>query len=397
MTKQAPALLLILTSLLLSNIPNRSDAHAQKLSSVPIDIQIPFAPTPVKANGKFHLFYELHITNFRSRSLELTRVEVSGDNGASPLASYTGAELTSRLARPGTTDVADQRIIGGGLRAVMFLQITFEREADLPRSLHHRLFFTPADPKLDGTERVVEGARVVVQQPKPLVLSPPLRGERWLATDALSNDSTHRRTLLPVNGKARIAQRFAIDWSRIGPDGQAFHGDPSKNANWYPYGAEVLAVADAVVVDVKDGIPENDPTADEKAIPITIETAPGNYIIIDLGDGHFAFYAHLQTNSLRVKVSDKVRRGQTLALLGNSGNADAPHLHFHVTNGNSPLGAEGIPYVFASFEVLGVIESLKVLVNGEGWKATPRAKADKRRFELPIRYAVVSFPYSRGQ
>jgi murein DD-endopeptidase len=392
MTKQFAILLLIIASLLVSNVPSSGSAHAQKLSAVPVDLQIPLAPTPVKANGKFHLFYELHITNFRSRSLELTRVEVIGDNEAKPLASYRNAELQSRLARPGTMDTADKRIIGGGMRAVMFLQITVEREAELPRSLHHRLFFTPDDPKLDSAERVVDGARVIVQRSKPLVLSPPLRGDRWLATDALANDSTHRRTLLVVNGNARIAQRFAIDWSRIGADGQAFHGDPSKNANWYPYGAEVLAVANAVVVDVKDGIPENDPTADEKAVPITIESAPGNYIILDLGDGHFAFYAHLQPNSFRVKLGDKVRRGQALALLGNSGNADAPHLHFHLTNGNSPLGAEGVPYVFSSFEVLGVIDSLKVLVNGEGWKPTPGAKVDKRRFELPIRYAVISFP-----
>ncbi len=392
MTKQFAILLLIIASLLVSNVPSSGSAHAQKLSAVPVDLQIPLAPTPVKANGKFHLFYELHITNFRSRSLELTRVEVIGDNEAKPLASYRNAELQSRLARPGTMDTADKRIIGGGMRAVMFLQITVEREAELPRSLHHRLFFTPDDPKLDSAERVVDGARVIVQRSKPLVLSPPLRGDRWLATDALANDSTHRRTLLVVNGNARIAQRFAIDWSRIGADGQAFHGDPSKNANWYPYGAEVLAVANAVVVDVKDGIPENDPTADEKAVPITIESAPGNYIILDLGNGHFAFYAHLQPNSFRVKLGDKVRRGQALALLGNSGNADAPHLHFHLTNGNSPLGAEGVPYVFSSFEVLGVIDSLKVLVNGEGWKPTPGAKVDKRRFELPIRYAVISFP-----
>ena len=36
---------------------------AQKLSAVPVDLEIPIAPTPVKANGRVHLFYELHITN----------------------------------------------------------------------------------------------------------------------------------------------------------------------------------------------------------------------------------------------------------------------------------------------------------------------------------------------
>jgi len=99
----------------------------------------------------------------------------------------------------------------------------------------------------------------------------------------LSNTNSHRRTMVVVNGKARIAQRFATDWTRIGADGLAFRGDPSKNANWSAYGAEVLAVATATVVDVKDGIPQNDPTADKKAVPITLETVGGNYIILDLG------------------------------------------------------------------------------------------------------------------
>ena len=174
------------------------------------------------------------------------------------------------------------------------------------------------------------------------------------------------------NGKARIAQRFATDWTRIGADGLAFRGDPAKNVNWSAYGKEALAVANATVVDVNDGIPENDPTSNNKAVPITLETAPGNYIILDLGSGRFAFYAHLQPKGIRVKVGDKVRRGQVLALLGNSGNSDAPHLHFHVTDGNSPLGAEGLPYVIESFEMEDILPSKGLLVEG-GWKPQPSA------------------------
>ena len=115
-------------------------------------------------------------------------------------------------------------------------------------------------------------AQVVIRRTLPLVISPPLRGDGWVALSALSNTNSHRRTLVVVNGRARIAQCFAIDWTRIGADGQAFRGDPSKNANWSAYGAEVIAVANARVVDVNNGIPENDPTSDKKAVPITLET-----------------------------------------------------------------------------------------------------------------------------
>ena len=391
--KRISILLLAVGLGFLLNAINPSYVSAQKLSAVPVDLEIPIAPTPVKADGKIHLLYELHITNFRAKNLELTRIEVLNDvMNSLPLASYKEAELTSRLGRPGAPpDLPDKRVIGGGMRAVVFLQITVNAEADIPRSLHHRLFFKPDEPNANGEERMVDGALVTIHRRSPLVINPPLRGEGWLALSALSNTNIHRRTLVVVNGKARIAQRFATDWTRIGADGLAFRGDPARNANWSAYGAEVLAVADATVVDVKDGIPENDPTSDKKAVPITLETVGGNYIILDLGNGYFAFYAHLQPKSIRVKVGDKVRRGQVLALLGNSGQADAPHLHFHITDGNSPLGAEGVPYVFESFEMQGILPSKKLLVEG-GWKPQPDTTTDKRRLEMPIENAIVRFP-----
>src|SRR5205814_1148232 len=84
-----------------------------------------------------------------------------------------------------------------------------------------------------------------------------------------------------------IPQRFAIDWTRIGEDGKPFRGDPVRNSNRYAYGAEVLAVANAVVADVKDGIPDNEGGSGKKAVPITLETIGGNYVILDLGKGNF--------------------------------------------------------------------------------------------------------------
>ncbi len=374
-------------------ILNGSFVFAQKFSAVPVDIEIPVAPTPVKAEGKFHLIYELHLTNFKSAELELTRIEVLGDvQNAAPLDSYEGPELTSRLSRVGVSDTPDTRIIGGGMSTVVFIQITVNSQSGIPRALHHRLFFKPllTDPTKD--EKVLDGGYVSVLRKAPLIIAPPLRGDGWVALSALSNTNSHRGTLVVVNGKARIAQRFATDWTRIGPDGQAFRGDPSNNSNWSPYGVEVLAVADAMVVDTHDGVPENDPTSDKKAVPITLETVGGNYIILDLGHGYFAFYAHLQPKSFRFKVGDKVRRGQTLALLGNSGQADAPHLHFHITDGNSPLGADGVPYVFDSFVVQRMLPSKSLLVNGQGWKPQAGTRIDRRRAEMPTENAVVKFP-----
>lgn len=393
--KRISMLSLAISFLFLLNIINPKYICAQNnLLTAPVDLEIPMAPAPVKADGKIHLLYELHITNFRAKNLELTRVEILKDEAnAQPLASYKDTELVNRLGRPGAPpDLSDKRIIGGGMRAVVFLQITVNTEADIPRSLHHRLFFKLDDTNANGVERVVDGALVIIRRSSPIVIAPPLRGERWLAANGVSNKSEHRRALVPINGKARIAQRFATDWIKLGTDGQAFHGNPANNASWYAYGTEVLAVANAIVVDVKNGIPENDPTSDKKAVPITLENVGGNYIILDLGNNYFAFYAHLQPKSLRVKIGDKVSRGQVLALLGNSGNSDAPHLHFYVSDANSPLGAEGVPFVFESFEVQGAVKSLEVLEGGEGRKPQPNATVDKRQMEIPVEHAVVRFP-----
>jgi murein DD-endopeptidase MepM/ murein hydrolase activator NlpD len=204
--------------------------------------------------------------------------------------------------------------------------------------------------------------------------------------------SDHRRTLIPVDGKARIAQRFAIDWMRLGPDGRLFHGDSSANANFYGYGAEVLAVADGRVADLKDGLAENVGSNERAARVITLDNVVGNFITLDLGHGRFAVYAHLQPGSLKVKLGDRVRAGQLLALLGNSGNSDAPHLHFHLVDANSPLGAEGIPYEFEQFDQLGVTGGPDLLDGGAPWKPEAGAKPVPRRREFPLDNAVVAFP-----
>jgi len=226
-----------------------------------------------------------------------------------------------------------------------------------------------------------------------IALGAPLAGSGWLALHGLSNESSHRRTLLAIDGRARIAQRFAIDWTRVAPDGQVFHGDPSKNANWSPYGADVLAVGDGRVVEVQDGIPENDPTSATRAVAITLTSVGGNYVILDLGRGRYAFYAHLQPGSLCVRRGDRVRRGQVLAKLGNSGQSDAPHLHLHIADAPSPLAAEGIPMVFDRLAIQGQVPSLTVLTDGTGWKPTAQIQAGFN--EMPVENVVVAFPARR--
>jgi len=119
---------------------------------------------------------------------------------------------------------------------------------------------------------------------------------------------------------------------------------------------------------------------------MTLETAAGNHVILSLRNGHYAFYAHLQPGSIRIKPGDRVRRGQVLGLLGNSGNSNAPHLHFHISNGDSWFASEGVPFLFDSFEVLGSAGS-----GIQGWIVPSLVKPDKRLRDMPVENQVVTF------
>jgi hypothetical protein len=202
-----------------------------------------------------------------------------------------------------------------------------------------------------------------VSADEPVVVAAPLRGSRWIAVNGCC-DSTHRRAVLPINGAFHLAQRFAIDFLQLGPDGRFLTGPPEVLASYPAYGNAVLSVAPGVVVHIRDGLPDNVPgTVPPDPTP---ETAGGNHVLVDIG-GRFALYAHLQPGSLRVRVGQRVAAGQLLGLVGNSGNSDSPHLHFHVADAPSPLAADGLPTLLvcsASDEESALVELSDVLVHG---------------------------------
>jgi hypothetical protein len=245
----------------------------------------------------------------------------------------------------------------------------------------------------DGAWHVNE-SEMIMEAPLAPLCSPALSGKGWIAFDLMDNGGAHRRSLIAVDGKVRISQRFAADWAKLGPDGLLVHGSAKENTNYYGFGEEVLAVADAVVADIKDGIPLN--VATEMSAVTTLDTVAGNYVILDLGNGHFAQYAHLKPGSIRIKVGERVHAGQVLALLGNSGNSNGPHLHFQVTDGPSFLGSEGVPYVLQSFTVQGVVDpSVKGFGDTRPWSPADNVKPSQHNLEIPHNDAVVDFPKTR--
>jgi len=371
---------------------------AQTHSGFPVDIVAGPPPQPIASEGRTWLVYELHLTNYAPLPIELTGVEVFGDGGTT-LASYRGQELEKAViaveelaSADSPSGFAGTRTLGEGHAAMMFINLALEPGVHQPTGLHHRFSFAVTRKSGEIIQTTVDGAGVPVVQEPVAVLAAPLRGSRWIAFNALSS-ADHRRSLNAIDGRERIPQRFAIDWMQLGPDGRLFHGDKKSNADYYDYGAEVLAVADGRVSDLKDGLPENAGSSERSSRTVTIDSAVGNYVIVDLGHGRFALYAHLQPGSLRVTVGDKVSAGQMLARLGNSGNSDEPHLHFQLMDSNSPLGSEGIPCEFASFTQLGAVNGQDAELDaGQPWQPKTQTAPVVHRREFPFDKAVVTFP-----
>ena len=372
-------------------------AFAQSHSGFPVDIVAGPAPQPFVADGRVRLVYELHLTNAAPIPIEVVALDVFGDQGAVPLASYRGEALGKALVPAENlltsiepVDRGDKRgQIGEGHGAVIFVDLTLDAGARAPMELHHR--FTLDIRGNAALGRTIDGPVVAVLREPPLVLRSPLRGTAWIAFNAFGAYD-HRRAIQPVDGRLQIAQRFAVDWMRLGADGRLFHGNPKSNDNYYGYGVEIVAVADARVSDLRDATPDNVGVTERSARVVSVDGAVGNYLTLDLGGGRFAVYAHLQPGSLKVKLGDHVKAGQVLARLGNSGNSDEPHLHFQLTNANSPMGSEGIPYELEMFTQLGALgEQDAVLDKGESWRPEAGQKPVVHRGEFPSNGAIVSF------
>ncbi|MGA9353954.1 MAG: M23 family metallopeptidase [Terriglobales bacterium] len=307
------------------------------------------------------LVYELHLTNFDVVPLTLKRISVfAAPENPDPLATLEGDKLSAAMIRVGapmtmsagsSAGSGNTRTLDPGGRNVVFLWIESPVNKPVPANLRHQLVFssTPAgaDKPVDAT---LEDFSVPVSEDPVPVLTPPFGGGTWLAGNGPANDSDHRRSIFAADGHIYLPERFAIDWVKVGPNQDTRHDGSSKNENWWGFGEPVLAVADGEITEVVDEYPDNTPRV---LPPVTLDNIAGNHIVLQIARNRFVAYAHLQRGSIKARTGDRVRRGAMLALLGNSGNTTGAHLHLQVTDRNSVLQSEGVPFIFAAFTYLG--------------------------------------------
>lgn len=383
--------LLVYTSLV---VLGSSPAFGQ-LVQAPVEVRVPVAPQAVLgSDGLTHLAYELHVTNFyqSTGTLRLRRVTVLADSNKMVMASFAGAQVNQLLAHPAADTTKAGVPLEAGKRVVFFLWLTLPAGTPPPHTLRHQLeFVTP-----DGVRQLVDGVRIPVSVMAPVVIGAPLRAGPWLAYEGPGNHFSHHwGSLVAVNGQVTIPQRYAIDFFGLDAAGHAVrtardHLATSTNADWLGFGAEVLAVADGVVRDARDGEPNHPPFAPlPPPTDLTTRTLMGNFVVLEIAPGVFVQYAHLQPGSLRVKVGERVRRGTVLGRLGQSGNANAPHLHFQVTTAATFEESEGLPFVLEHFDQLGVVTLAETL--DRTTKPALRAHAASQH-QLPLDGLVLRFP-----
>ncbi len=345
----------------------------------------------VGTDGQVHLVYELVLTNTIPVPVTVSVVEVRDADSGADLARLTGEPLLAAMSLAVSPDTPSV-VLPPASVGVVWLDVPLAGPDDVPSAVAHRLTIAPS-PDLPVPESWLSytGAAVAVDRRPPVALGAPLAGAGWAALGSCC-DGPHRRALYPIDGEWRLAQRFAIDFNQLDAENRPGAGDPRLPSSFPTFGQPVLAVADATVVEAVDRYP--DLLVGEPREDVTPETAGGNRIVLDLGDGRFAVYAHLQQGSVVVQPGDRVQRGQRIAGVGSSGTSGGPHLHFQVTDRPSVVIGDGLPYTFDAFDLTGRTPPLAdVLPYYETLEPIPVETdgAGPRRDELPLGRDVVTF------
>jgi murein DD-endopeptidase MepM/ murein hydrolase activator NlpD len=254
---------------------------------------------------------------------------------------YAGKDLVESEQLSKAALAAVRRISFGGLAAqeeVFDLRHHFSEplEPAIDKMVYKLELATPAGEKL--TQELEIPVAEYAQKTKLIF---PIKGNFMVAAGHDFNEAH----------KGEWSQHYAYDIIGLGPNNEPDKNGGNKNEDSYSWGREIIAPADGVVVFSRNDVPDNAaPGILEMktfmGLPDPRNAVGGNNVIIDHGNGEFSFLAHMQFGSVRVKQGDKVKQGDVVGLLGNSGNSDGPHLHYHLMAGPAIFRSDGLPSSF---------------------------------------------------
>lgn len=131
-----------------------------------------------------------------------------------------------------------------------------------------------------------------------------------------------------INPKNKVLKRgyhrMTLDFGNTYSDG-SFHKGCDFTGNTsvddgYDY---VVAIADGVVTSCQNGI--------KGVIKDTGTAGMGNYVYIEHENGYRSRYQHMKHGMVTVRKGDKVKAGQVIGYIGNTGNSTGRHLHFDIS------------------------------------------------------------------
>jgi hypothetical protein len=345
--------------------PTRAvDPATPRLTLVPGDCILD-ARSELRGKGESDVFLRaLVVANRGSETLAVTRVSFDLQCGGRSIrqAVYGPAALAERAASfrkvlprlagdagrlvfgPDTAlagiPCAESTVLAPGEQLGLLREHLSARTAMLPDRLVATVWYAAGD-----SESSVAAAVPVRRHQSATTYRFPVTGT-WVAFG--THDDVYQHRLFAM-------EEFGFDLAALGPGGEAFSGDGSRNEDYPMYGRDVLAVADGEVTSALDGLPENapgaspDPTGLDSLITKVgfAAAVAGNHVIIAHPGGEYSFYAHLMSGSVTVKPGWKVKRGERIGRLGNSGNSTGPHLHFQLMDGPT-LFSRGLPCRFGN-------------------------------------------------
>jgi peptidase M23-like protein len=327
------------------------DPHAPQLN-----VSFLATPAPIVQYGATRLVYEMLIANFSKSSYVVDAIEARVGETQSSFAGETLAAMIVHVGVSAKQESPASRTIDAGRSLLIFFDLDLGK-SKTPSKIEHSLHVI--DDKSDTHDIAI--APLPVSDENPIVVAPPLHGE-WIAGDSVNNrpDAAHRRAVLVDDGHAWLAQRYAIDWVQYQTvDGvrTTWKGPEDKNDSYFCYNQPIYSVADGKVVDMADGLAENVPHSGKYSVSIDFNNAAGNHVVVEITPNRYVLYAHMRPGTVRVKIGDKVRVGEVIGNVGNTGSSTEPHLHMHIDDRPSFLAGNGVPYEFSQGEASGPVEA----------------------------------------